>query len=253
MKVNHLSGSRLDTYEKCQWWYSAIYDEKMPEGEVHPLTKMGSTLHRMFELATNARITPGVPEMLQDPFHHEAGAVSEFEMQPDLIPLLRELVNNALRWGYFRDTSKCVGTEVELDFDLADGTNVLGYIDRLDVDGSTAEVRDLKTKKRLFTPQQLERNWQARIYNIGARRLYPEVTGKVRVAFWMLRHQVQSVVLSADDAARDEEELMAVAREIRECEKPEGSPSALCPWCPRHGNCDFEKMGIKARFRKRRG
>ena len=67
----------------------------------------------------------------------------------------------------------------------------------------------------------------------------------------MLRHQVQPVFLTAEDAARDEVRLMALAKEIREWTEPEGTPTPLCNWCPRHGNCKFERGGRTVSFKRK--
>ena len=252
MKLKHLSGSRIGTYEQCPLKYYAIYEEELPKGEPHPLTNMGSGVHLMFEHATLTHLGQGDCESFE-PLWYKSFAMKEENVLPEHFDLVDELTSNAIRWGYFRDMKWCVGAETEVNFVLEDGTKVTGFIDRLDVREPEATVTDLKTQKRAFTPEQLQRNWQARIYNIGARKLYPNVTGKVKVAFWVLRHQVQPIWLTADDAARDEIALMKVADEIRACEDPHGNPSGLCPWCPKHGNCPFEKMGRKARFKRKTG
>ena len=249
MKLEHLSGSRISTYEQCKLKYYATYEEELPKGEPHPLTNMGSAVHKMFEYASLTHIGKGACESF-DPLWYKSAAVKEFDVLPEHLPLVDHLTQNALNWGYFRDMTGCVGVEVPVDFDLADGTKVVGFIDRLDVKTPTATVIDLKTQKRPFSPEDLARNWQARIYNIGTRKLYPAVTGKVKVAFWVLRHQVQPIWLTAEDAVIDEEALMKVAADIKGCGVPEGTPSGLCPWCPKHGQCKYENEGRKARFKR---
>ena len=250
MKLTKLSASRIKTFEQCQLKYKAVYEDELPEPPPHPLTNMGSAVHQMFEFATRSRMRANGSE---NPMDYRDAACGKFKVLPEHLALVNELTANALRWGYFRDRAKhCVGVEVEVGFELADGTGVTGYIDRLDVRPPEATVIDLKTQKKAFTTAELDENWQARIYNIGARRLRPEVTGRVKVAFWVLRHQVQPVWLTADDASRDEEALLEVARRIRDCDDPQPSPSPLCNWCPAHGSCPFEREGVKSRLRRRR-
>ena len=249
MQVEHLSGSRIETYYQCQLKYHGIYDLGM-RGETHPLTLMGSGVHYMFEHATNARI--GVSKGSKDPMDYKDAAVKEYGVDEDLWPLMGQLVENGIGWGYFRMVSKTVGCEVGLDFELSDGTKVVGYIDRLDVDYPTADVIDLKTQKREFDDTELAKKWQGRIYNIGARRLYPNITGKVSASFWVLRHRVQRVWFTADNGKSDEQELMRIADEIRGCKEPKPSPSGLCPWCPMYGKCKASRQGVKARFKHRR-
>lgn len=253
MKLEALSASRIETFDECQLKYHAIYEEELKD-KPHPLTNMGSAAHKMFELSTRARLTPGVLDLLHDPYHHEAGAVTEFDVQPDLVPLLRELTKNALDWGYFRNISRCVGVEIKFSFALPDGTGTLvrGFIDRLDVWDDVAEVIDLKTQKEPFDTSALKDKWQARIYNLAARTIQPTVKGKVRVSFWVLRHQVQPVWLTADDAKKTEEDLVAKATEIRDCTDPQPHPSGLCPWCPKYDACPAAHEGVKSRFKRKK-
>jgi hypothetical protein len=83
---------------------------------------------------------------------------------------------------------------------------------------------------------------------MAVRREFPSVR-TVRVSFWVLRHRVQRVVKTAEDALSDERELMTVADEIRGCSDPEGRPSGLCPWCPYEKQCPARRMGVKQRWR----
>ena len=248
MKLDHLSASRIKTYFQCPMKYHALYDLELPEDEPHPLTVMGSAVHKMFEVSTRARMSGRRPK-LHDPMALKAAAMRSFGVDPALGCLVDELTANALRWGYFRMVSRTVGVEWGFDFELADGTKVTGFIDRLDLSPPGADILDLKTQKKAFEPGELLDNWQARIYNAAVRRRHPEVTGKVSVSFWVLRHQVQRVFLSAEDAERDEARLVALADEIRACEEPDGRPSALCQYCP-YKDCPSAKTGLKARLKR---
>jgi RecB family exonuclease len=151
------------------------------------------------------------------------------------------MTRNAVDWGYFRNIEHTVGCEIRFSFKLRDGTKVVGVIDRLDVMAPRADVLDLKTQKRELDDAKLMDNWQARIYNMGARELHPEVTESVSASFWVLRHRVQRVWLHQVHADRDRDELMRIADKIRDCKEPVPSPSGLCPWCPAYAECDAAK------------
>lgn len=79
------------------------------------------------------------------------------------------------------------------------------------------------------------------MYNWAVRKLYPQVIGDVRISYWVLRHQVQRVIKTANDAFRDEKLLMEKAQEILDCDEPEGRPSRLCFWCPKYRDCDVAR------------
>ena len=249
MQVEHLSASRIKTYQQCPLQYHAVYDLGMG-GEPHPLTVMGSAIHEMFELATNTHLGIGDCESL-DPLWYKSMAVKKHNVDEDLWPLIDQLVSNGIQWGYFRNVARTVGCEVEVDFTLPDETKVTGFIDRFDVAPPIADVVDLKTQKREFDDITLPDNWQARIYNIGARKIRQDVVGKISISFWLLRHRVQRVWLTGEDAERDVKELMGIANEIRSCEEPDARPSGLCPWCAYHSKCDASKEGLKSKFRRK--
>jgi len=250
MKVDHISASGIKTYKQCPLKYYAVYDLALPEPPPHPNTVMGSAVHDIMEEATNYRMKPDSDPKFHDPMYWKQAAIEKNRVETHLIPVIDELVGNAVRWGYFRNIRRTVGCEIKIGFALPDDTKVTGYIDRLDVMIPDMDIIDLKTQKNAFEPEELEDNWQARIYNIGARKLKPEITGKATVSFWVLRHQVQRVILTADDAEKDYHRIAKVVNEIRACKDPEGKPSGLCPWCPYDKQCPAKNSSARERFRK---
>ena len=246
VNLEYLSASRIKTYEQCQLKYHAVYELSLPEEEIHPLTLMGSAVHRILERATLAAKEGIADSGSLDPLVYKSEACKEFSVLVEHWDTIDELVKNAVMWGYFRNISKTAGCELECEFYLPDGILVKGIIDRLDLFGDCADIIDIKTQKNLFEPQELVENWQARIYNIAVRSLYPEVVGKISVSFWVLRHQVQRIWLTAEDAANDVLRLSEEAYSIRACISPKPSPSKLCKWCPYYEHCSLSKKGIKA-------
>jgi RecB family exonuclease len=250
MRVDHISASGIKMFGQCPMRYYAKYELGLEEVSIHPLTRVGTAVHEMMEAAINQRIQKGSDLARCDPMYWKQAAIEKNRVETHLIPVIDELVGNAVRWGYFRNIRRTVGCEIKIGFALPDDTKVTGYIDRLDVMIPDMDIIDLKTQKNAFEPEELEDNWQARIYNIGARKLKPEITGKATVSFWVLRHQVQRVVLTADDAEKDYHRIAKVVNEIRACKDPEGKPSGLCPWCPYDKQCPAKNSSARERFRK---
>ena len=251
MKLQHLSASRIKTFEQCQMQYWAQYDLGMKGDYSHPLTIMGKAYHKVFEVSTKARLI-GNHDNLKDPFSLIKPAMRKYGVEAQYFDLLTELVGNAIDWGYFRRVDLCHWTEVKFDELLLDGTSVVGFIDRLDLlSGGRADIIDLKTQKRMFTNEQLENNWQADIYNWALRKIMPQVTGDVTVSFWVVRHHVQRVVRTADDAARTEIKLLEMANKIRECKALTMSPTVLCNWCLYKDECPAKNENVKQRLKRR--
>jgi len=249
MKVDHISASGLKAFEQCPLKYFAVYELGLKEEEIHPSTRMGTAIHEMMEAATNAKMSEGDTERT-NPMFWKFTAVAKNKVAGNLLSTIDELVANAIRWGYFRNIHRTHGCEVRIEFPLPDGTMVTGYIDRLDLNLPEADIIDLKTQKNAFEQSELDDNWQARIYNIGARKLKPEITGNATVSFWVLRHQVQRVTLTAGDAEADIQKIVNKVAEIRACKDPEGKPSGLCPWCPYESQCPVKNSSARDRFRK---
>jgi RecB family exonuclease len=250
MKVEHISASRIKTYRQCPLKYWAVYDQGMSEPPPHPKTLMGSAAHEILEMAVKSRIDPSCDPAKHDPRFWRSAAIQNHKVERNLWNTLDELIANAERWGYFRNIHRTCGCEVEVGFMLPNGINAKGFIDRLDLMPPDVDIIDIKTQSAAFEQDELEDNWQAHLYNIGARRIRPEITGKATVSFWVLRHQVQRVVLTARDAENDIGRLVGVVDEIRKCEEPEGRPSGLCPWCPYEKRCPDRNSSAKERFGK---
>lgn len=151
MKLEHLSASRIKTFEQCPLKYHAKYELKLPE-VVHPLTTMGKAIHVAFEKMT---VSFQECEKLDGGFLENA--LVDFQVESDLHELARQLVQNALDWGYFRKIALTVGVEMEFNEILPSGVKTNGFIDRLDLDRKEADVIDIKTQKNSFSSDDFER------------------------------------------------------------------------------------------------
>ena len=111
---------------------------------------------------------------------------------------------------------------------------VKGFIDRLDIKGSCATILDIKTQARKFTVDQLRDNLQADIYNLAARKLFPQIEGPIRVEFWVLRHEIQAVTRTEDDANKTEDFLKERGAELLAWPEDKAPPAHIgspCRWC----------------------
>jgi RecB family exonuclease len=202
---------------------------------------MGSVVHKVFEISLKARIL-NHPK-IQNPWDLRNSVYEKYGLSPDLYELTDELINSAIQWGYFRKENRARECELKFNEPITDGTIVRGFIDRLDLHNGDAEIIDLKTQKNVATAEELRNKWQSKIYNIAVRKLYPEIKN-VKMSYWILRHLVQTISLTSEDAERHELELVEVAKKIRNSSKPEGRISALCPWCLYVDDCETKKGGI---------
>lgn len=235
MKLDKLSASRIKTFEQCPMKYRAIYEEGYEETP-HPLAVMGTCVHNGAERIVKEIIDGAEYSRISDKVTEEC---KKHSVSKENTELAVRLADNAVNWGYLRNLQDCAGVELEFNENLPDGTPVRGYIDRLDIHDDWADIIDLKTQKRAFDEDNLRSEWQSIIYNWGARRIHPEITGNARISYWVLRHWVQRCWMNADDAKHAEDELMKKAEEIRSCDSPEPNPSPLCKWCPKKPDCPY--------------
>ena len=251
MNKMKLSASKISTYNHCQMQYHAKYYLKVKDDDPHPLTLMGSSVHGLLEISAKA-LASGRREYLWNPFDYKDTMYDRFKCPKDLRSLGDELTENAIKWGYFRKLTKNTKCEIGFNLDLGENISVRGKIDRLDVVGNKADIIDLKTQKNKYSDEELKLSWQARIYNLAVRELYPEVED-VKVSFWVLRHQVQRVWKTKEDAENDKKELIKVAKEMLACKKPIASVTALCEFCCYKDKCEKftsrKKHGIRKSFK----
>ena len=247
MVLEHLSPSRIKTFEQCQLKYYAIYEEKLDEGPPHPLTLMGKAVHRAAEHGVGLRMrdeVPNWPALVRRACAHYG--VSKPNME-----LARELMDNALKWGYLRNVEHCIAVEQHFLEELPDGTKVKGIVDRLDViPPTTFDVIDIKTQQKAFNDATLNLEWQSVVYNWAVRKKH-NWTGDLSISYWTLRHYVQRCWMTARDAKLAENVLISVAQQIRDTTDPEPSPSPLCQWCPKQPDCPASRQGVKHRFKRK--
>lgn len=258
MNVPYLSASRIKCFQQCELKYHAQYDLGIRDEVSHPLTHLGSAVHKVFEISTNAMLS-GRRKYLWNPHDLLPSVFAKYGVLEEYHQLAHDLVQNGIDWGYFDNLHEVVGCEVKVEIKLPDGTGILGFIDRLDLseDGKTADIIDLKTQKKAYSDNDLKKDWQAKIYNYAVRKLIPSVEN-VNVSFWVLRHRVQQVERTSFDANTAETELMEIGQEIKNCDAPNCTLTYLCNWCPYQFEChckswkDRDKsIGLKQRFKNK--
>ena len=225
--------------------YYATYVLGIKDVEIHPLTHVGRLVHKAFEdtLKWNKGSLLPVDPLQFLPALLEQYKVQEFER------VAREFVAKAVEWGYLKNLDVMVGCECKFDFQIESGIKVTGIIDRLDFHpDSNATVMDLKTGKSTCDEKELAQDWQARIYNIAARTLIPEIK-TCTLTFWYLRKQRVTVLKTREDAAFDKLKLQNIANQIRDTE-PKCNPSALCRWCSYNECPSFAAGKLKMRLKK---
>ena len=225
MDLPHLSASSLKTWGTCKLQFYADKVLQVPRQEPHELTKMGSAVHYAFERSENKDAISKIPETCE-----------ELELTEELSELATTLTQTCEDWGWgegIDELDHCI-SEQEFLIDIGEGVKLKGFIDRLDIKGNQATILDIKTQSKKFTEEELRKNLQADIYNLAARKLFPQIQGVISVEFWVLRHEIQSVNRTEKDAEETANRLREQGAKMLAWDSdkhPDASAGNHCKWC----------------------
>lgn len=246
-----LSPSRAADFKQCPLLYRFRAIDRLPEP---PSTAQlrGSVVHSALEQLYGLPAADRVPQTalsLVDPAWERMLAA-----HPDLVDglggderaqLLTEA--RALLSGYYRledptrfDPESC---EQRIEVELADGTLLRGFVDRIDVAG-TGEVRvvDYKTGKAPPAARALaefKALFQMKFYAVALWRSRDVLATRLRLIY-LADGQLLDYTPDLDELLRFEKTLIAIWRAIQSAGATgdfRPNPSRLCNWCSHQALC----------------
>jgi putative RecB family exonuclease len=246
-----LSPSRAADFKQCPLLYRFRAIDRLPEP---PSTAQlrGSVVHSALEQLYGMPAADRGPQTalsLVDPAWERVLAA-----QPDLVDglaadergqLLTEA--RALLSGYYRledptrfDPQSC---EQRIEVELADGTLLRGFVDRIDV-AATGEVRvvDYKTGKAPPAARALaefKALFQMKFYAVALLRSRDVLAARLRLIY-LADGQLLDYTPDLDELLRFEKTLTAIWRAIQSAGATgdfRPSPSRLCGWCSHQALC----------------
>ena len=243
-----LSPSRAADFKQCPLLYRFRAIDRLPEA---PSTAQlrGSLVHTVLERLY------GLPAAQRGPDTATALVASAWEQviadEPGLAAEMnpQQLLDEAraLLSGYYRledptrfDPQSC---EQRVEVELADGTLLRGYIDRIDV-AATGELRvvDYKTGKAPPAARALaefKAMFQMKFYAVALYRSRGVLPARLRLIY-LADGQLLDYAPDQDELLRFEKTLMAIWRAIRSAGKTgdfRPNPSRLCDWCIHQAHC----------------
>jgi putative RecB family exonuclease len=246
-----LSPSRAADFKQCPLLYRFRAIDRLPEA---PSTAQlrGSVVHAALERLY------GLPAALRGPDTARSLVEPAWEQvisaEPDLAAeldsaqrtqLLEEA--RALLSGYYRledptrfDPQSC---EQRVEVELADGTLLRGFIDRIDV-AATGELRVVDYKTGKAPPEaralaEFKAMFQMKFYAVALMRSRGVPPTRLRLIY-LADGQVLDYSPDPDELVRFEKTLMAIWRAIQSAGRTgdfRPSPSRLCEWCPHQEHC----------------
>jgi putative RecB family exonuclease len=245
------SPSSLNCFENCPRQYAFRYIEKIPvetEGiEAFVGKRVHEILERLYQFV-GQRMLPSLPKVIAR-YH------TNFDAQYDAarVRITREGtpadfyraagvrgLENYYRRHYPFDRDQTVGLEKPIQFALdEDGKYaVRGIIDRIArAKDGVLEIHDFKTGRRIPKQDDLDRDRQLGLYELGIREQLGE-SGEIRLVWHYVLRDAQRVSLRSPEQREALRASTARAIDkIRNAEEFPPKPSALCGWCEFRDRC----------------
>jgi putative RecB family exonuclease len=246
-----LSPSRASDFKQCPLLYRLRAIDRLPEPSTAAQvrgTVVHGALERLYALPAASRVPDTAVRLVEPAWEEIAAAQPEFAdgLDPALrVKLLDEA--RALLTGYYRledptrfDPESC---EQRVEVELADGTLLRGFVDRIDV-AATGELRvvDYKTGRAPAVARELAEAkalFQMKFYAVALLRSRGVLPARLRLLY-LADGQVLDYSPDLDELLRFEKTLMAMWQAIQTAGVTgdfQPKPSRLCDWCAHHRHC----------------
>ncbi|HEV7362519.1 MAG TPA: RecB family exonuclease, partial [Mycobacterium sp.] len=246
-----LSPSRAADFKQCPLLYRFRAIDRLPE-PASPAQIRGSVVHaaleQLYSLPAASRGPETATSLVEPAWEHVIAAEPDRVGELDSVQRTQVLEEaRALLAGYYRledptrfDPQCC---EQRVEVELADGTLLRGFIDRIDV-AATGELRvvDYKTGKSPPAARALaefKAMFQMKFYAVALLRTRGVPPTRLRLIY-LADGQVLDYSPDLDELLRFEKTLMAMWRAIQSAGQTgdfRPHQSRLCDWCPHHEYC----------------
>ena len=246
-----LSPSRAADFKQCPLLYRFRAIDRLPEAPSAAQlrgTLVHAALEQLYGLPAAQRDPATASSLVEPAWERVVAAEPDLagELDAELRTQLLEEAR-ALLSGYYRledptrfDPQCC---EERVEVELADGTLLRGFIDRIDV-AATGELRvvDYKTGKAPPAARALaefKAMFQMKFYAVALLRSRGVLPTRLRIIY-LADSQVLDYAPDLDELVRFEKTLMAIWRAILSAGQTgdfRPSPSRLCEWCPHQQHC----------------
>ncbi|WP_414687984.1 RecB family exonuclease [Mycobacterium sp.] len=246
-----LSPSRASDFKQCPLLYRFRAIDRLPE-PTSAAQLRGSVVHaaleQLYALPAPQRLPATVVTLAAEAWDR---VIAE---QPELADMLDaaqrgELLEEAkaLLSGYYRledptrfDPQSC---EQRVEVELADGTLLRGFVDRIDV-APTGEMRVVDYKTGKAPPEaralaEFKAMFQMKFYAVALLRSRGVLATRLRLLY-LADGEVLDYTPDLGELERFEKTLMAIWRAIQSAGATgdfRPNPSRLCDWCAYHAQC----------------
>jgi len=216
---NFLRSSALKSLETCSWLYYCNYILKLPQKDNRGAL-MGNVCHSFFECLLNPRRKKTFTAIVK------AGTICA---KPSTERLVRKLIRNnhllddketfekidgmilvGLKTDFFVKGGKVVGKEHR--FKIQSETPryfIYGTIDKIALTKTHIVIDDFKSSKLKYSGEDINSSVQALMYSLACKKLWPDLTPKVRFIFLQYPKEPHQEVAFSDQTLKGFEYYLA--------------------------------------------
>lgn len=257
MLTTQYSYSRLESFKQCPRQYAYRYIEKpdiekQPTIEAHLGTVCHETIQQIYKDLRLSKLMT-LEETLS--FYEDRW---ERNKSPNL-RIVRDRYSEdnykATGKGYvqtFYETNRpfndgrTLGIEKNVQIRLSDEVLLTGYIDRLvDHGNGCYEIIDYKTSKDLPILEDLEKNWQLPLYQIGLMEMFSDVNEVSCTWYYLAHNKPITLKKTHEDLEKIKKDIFSLIGQIDQTEIFDPKVSALCSWCDYEIICPARKHFIE--------
>jgi putative RecB family exonuclease len=246
-----LSPSRAADFKQCPLLYRFRAIDRLPE-PTSAAQLRGSVVHaaleQLYGLPAPQRLPDTAVALITPAWERVVAA--EPELATSVAPEQRDALLDEARMllsGYYRledptrfDPQSC---EQRVEVELADGTLLRGFIDRIDV-AATGELRVVDYKTGKAPPEaralaEFKAMFQMKFYAVALLRSRGLLATRLRLLY-LADGQILDYSPDLDELVRFEKTLTAIWRAIQSAGATgdfRPSPSRLCDWCAHQALC----------------
>jgi len=252
------SHSQLSTYEDCPLKYKLCYRDKIKREQEGIEAFLGSRVHdtlqkcyddlRFTKVNSLSDLLAYYNKIWQENWRESIFIVRQELTQEHYRALGEKLIDTYYKRYSPFDLDTTIGTEVSLNFSLDDDNKyrMRGYIDRLSrTEDGTYEIHDYKTSAYLQSQQDIDKDRQLGLYQVGVRKRWPDIEN-LRLIWHYLAFDTELVSYRTPEAISGlVQDTKRLIDEIEHAHHFPPKESRLCEWCEYPDLCPLRKHTFK--------